>query len=148
MKYCYYVYTHTDPQTHEIVYVGKGVYGRAWDVTRARKQSSGHCDWMKALSDKGYLPVDWVDVTISALTEKEAYEEEKHLLHSIGGTRFNGQSGERNYQAKLTDDEARAIYVSSESVKNLAFAYSVSRAAIYHIKKGTQWRAATYNIRN
>ena len=98
--------------------------------------------------EEGYVPSDWVQIVSQALPEKEAFALEKECLHDSGGTIFNRQSGQRNYQAKLTDEQAREIYLSTESVRSLAEKYQVSRACIYHIKKGTQWRAATAFIRN
>lgn len=38
MNKLFYVYTHTDPITELVVYIGKGCHGRAWDVTRCRGQ--------------------------------------------------------------------------------------------------------------
>lgn len=144
----YYVYQHVHPVTGELVYIGKGTGGRAWDVTRCRGTHRQHQEWMEAMMEEGYVPSDWVQIVNQALPEKEAFALEKECLHDSGGTIFNRQSGQRNYQAKLTDDQAREIYLSDEPVRVLAQRYKVSRACIYHIKKGTQWRAATAFIRN
>jgi DNA invertase Pin-like site-specific DNA recombinase len=103
---------------------------------------------MENLIDKGFVPSDWVELLHRGLEESAAYSLEKEYLHASGGTVFNRQSGERNYQAKLTDSQAREIYVDTTPVRELAVKYGVSRSAIYHIKKGTQWRAATAFIRN
>lgn len=142
----YYVYVHGTPHTNDICYVGKGCYGRAWDVTRNRSGNPEHVAWMKNLSDCGYLPRDWVRIVKHGLTEKAAYRLEKEFLHQIGGTIFNGQSGERNFQAKLTNDQAREIYSrakSGETHKSLASEYGVSRSTVSMIVSRKQWRAAT-----
>ena len=47
-NYC--VYIHVDPRNGNLVYVGKGKYGRAWDVTRARAGHHEHSEWMKEFS--------------------------------------------------------------------------------------------------
>lgn len=139
----YYVYAHVCPITNEIVYIGKGIHGRAWDVTRARKQNSGHCDWMKDLYHRGYLPTAWVEISYEGLAESAAFAKEKELIQ-LFSPKFNiGQSGERNYQAKLTDEQARTIFQSSKLHRELAQEYGVSRSAISMIKTRKQWRAAT-----
>lgn len=139
----YYVYTHEHPETGETVYVGKGTGGRAWDVTRCRGKHKDHQFWMIERMENGYVPSDWVKIVWSNLTEEIAYQKEKELLHEIGGTCFNRQSGERNYQAKLTDDQAREIFKSTELHRVLAEMYGVSRTCIHMIKSRKQWRAAT-----
>lgn len=143
----YYVYVHRDLDDN-IVYVGKGTGGRAWDVTRCRGQHKEHQEWMQKQMERGFIPSDWTDVLYKGLTEKDAYTKEKEILHRIGGTIFNRQSGERNYQAKLTDEQARSIYVSKDNSGVLSRKYGVSRAAIQMIKTGKQWRAATACLRN
>lgn len=144
----YYVYTHQHPSTGHTVYVGKGTGGRAWDVTRCRNKHRQHQEWMLTLMEEGFVPSDWVVIVLKGLTESDAFAGEKELLHTLGGTEFNRQSGERNYQAKLTDAQAREIYISNENSGTLSRLYGVSRAAIQHIKTGKQWRAATACLRN
>ena len=85
---------------------------------------------MQKQMERGFIPSDWTDVLYKGLTEKDAYTKEKEILHRIGGTIFNRQSGERNYQAKLTDEQARSIYVSKDNSGVLSRKYGVSRAAI------------------
>ncbi len=156
----YYVYTHTDPRSHELVYIGKGCGnrfkdlnrkgcgGRAWDVTRNRGGHLEHQIWMQNLMIEGYIPSDWVTVIYRNLSELEAFSKEKLTLHTNGTTRFNRQSGERNYQAKLSDEQAREIYVraKTENHSALAVEFKVSRAAISMINTRKQWKAATANI--
>ena len=144
----YYVYQHRDPRNGDIVYVGKGVHGRAWDVTRARSSNHAHSAWMIELSDLGYLPNEWVEILTKGLSEIEAYRIERELVWKLGETLFNGQIGEKSFRAKLTNDQAREIYLSPENSGDLSRKYGVSRAAIQHIKTGKQWRAATACFRN
>lgn len=98
---------------------------------------------MKELSELGYIPSDWAHVLVYNVSEEAAFDLEKMRLHAIGGTKFNVQSGERNYQAKLTDDQAREIFMRDETHQKLATEFGVSRSAISMIKSRKQWRAAT-----
>lgn len=98
---------------------------------------------MKDLSLLGYLPTAWTRIIESGLSEQQAFKAEKDRLHSIGGTIFNGQSGERNYQVKLTNEQAREIFKRPETHARLAEEFKVSRSAISMIKSRKQWRAAT-----
>lgn len=140
----FYVYLHKDPLTEEVVYVGKGKYGRAWDVTRSRGNSKEHQTWMQKLSLSGYLPCDWVTILEKNLSEAQAFSLEKETLHTLGVTRFNRQSGENQHQAKLSDLQAIEIYHrvwrDKESPRLLSKEFRVSRACIYMIKNKKQWK--------
>lgn len=148
----FYVYQHVDPQTRDIVYVGKGKHGRAWDVTRCRNQHKEHQDWMKELCKFGYVPCDWVVIIEQGLSEEEAFLLEKEWLHSNGCPIYNRQSGEKQHQAKLTNTQAREIYTACElgekTHKALAEEYGVSRSTISMIASGKQWRAITHDLRS
>jgi hypothetical protein len=140
----FYVYLHKDPLTQEVVYVGKGKYGRAWDVTRSRANSKDHQAWMEELSLKGYIPCDWVVILERNLEEAQAFQLEKETLYKLGVTKFNRQSGEKQHQAKLSDAQAIEIYHrvwrDRESPRQLSKEFGVSRACIYMIKKKKQWK--------
>lgn len=148
----FYVYLHTDPDTKEVVYVGKGRNGRAWDVTRSRNQHHKHQAWMKELCNKGYLPCDWVTILHRSLTEEQAFAMEKDYLHTNGVLKFCRQSGERQHQAKLTDAQAVEAYILVKqkgwSHKAVAEKYGVSRSAISMLVTGKQWKATTARLRN
>lgn len=142
----WYVYQHLDPETHEIVYVGHGTLGRAWDVSRNRNQHIDHQDWMYGLTSKGYIPSDWARILQANLTKEEARELEKEYLQSRT-YRFNRQRGQMNYQAKITDAEARAIFLSCKckegTQQEIAEKYGVSRSCVAMIASRKQWRAVT-----
>lgn len=149
MNNIYYVYEHFDPETKQIVYFGKGCYGRAWDVTRARRENKEHQLWMKELSSRGYLPSDWVYIRERELSEKEALELEHYLINNYG-PRFNTQAGEKQHQAKLTNEQAIEIYELANQKKDtpryplhqeLANKYNVSRACISMIANVKQWKS-------
>lgn len=52
------------------------------------------------------------------------------------------RKGEKHHGAKLTAEDARAIFVSSESQRALAKRYGVDKATIQHIKQGKIWKHA------
>jgi hypothetical protein len=139
----YYVYLHTDPKTGEVVYVGKGVGGRAWDVTRCRREHKEHQQWMLSLMEEGYLPTDWVSIYKKNMTEEEAFKEEVAYLHTHGNVKFDRRSGEKNYQAKLTCDQVKKIFLTDKNHTKLAKEYGVSRSCISMIKSRKQWRSTT-----
>jgi hypothetical protein len=146
----YYVYIHVDPITQEIVYIGKGVGGRAWDVTRARGEHKEHQQWMKDLMENGFIPSDWVRIERRQLTEKEALKFETELRHSIGITKFNRQSGERQHRSKMTNEQALKAFElvkEGKTHKEIAEMYGVSRTAISMLLTGKQWRAVTAGVR-
>jgi hypothetical protein len=143
----YYVYQHIDPDTQQVVYIGKGCGGRAWDVTRCRSQNKDHQDWMVSLCQKGFVPSDWVIICHKNLSEAESFLKETEWFHLNGQPKFNRTSGEKNHQSKLTDSQAREIFTltktTNQTHKNIAKDYNVSRAAVSMIASRKQWRAAT-----
>lgn len=148
----YYTYLHIEPDSDplEVVYVGKGRYGRAWDVTRCRSRNSEHQSWMQELSKLGYIPTDWAVILEKNLTEDEAYRLEREYMHNNGAPRFNRNTGENNHQAKMTNEQAReAFRLAKEGVRHQTIAdmFGVSRSAISMIASGKQWRSATADLR-
>lgn len=146
----YYVYAHKDPTTKEIVYIGKGKGGRAWDVTRCRSQHKEHQDWMVALLEQGYLPSDWVIILHKQLSEKEAFDAETSYLQSRL-YKYNRQIGQHARHAKMTNEQAMAAYKMAKvgvAHKDIAELYGVSRSSISMLASGRQWRAVTAGIRN
>lgn len=144
----YYVYTHHDPVTHELMYIGKGSGGRAWDVSRNRSENPLHQKWMLCLLENGYLPIDWTDIESKNLTNEEARKRELQLIHT-NPSRFNRQSGENQHQSKLTNNQAIEIYKrihTGEKARALSEEFKVSRAAIYHIKNKNQWKAVLAGV--
>jgi hypothetical protein len=83
----YYVYVHYE--NGEILYVGKGSGGRAWDARPTTRGNNGghndHCGWIceKILSES-----DFVKIVASRLLSSEALEIEE-LLKRMINPRFN-----------------------------------------------------------
>ena len=146
----FYVYLHVDPSTNEVVYVGKGTNGRAWDVTRCRTENSEHQDWMLELCSIGHTPDEWVVILEKGLSEVAAFKLEKEYFHTHGRPRFNRTGGEKNHQSKLTDQQARDAYLLCHMgmrQKDVAEEFGVSRTAISMITTGKQWKSTTADIR-
>ena len=146
----FYVYMHRCPLTSEIVYVGKGTGGRAWDVTRSRGTFKEHQTWMLELIDQGYVPSDWVFIIHKGLDEREAFNREKEFLYANGHVRFNRYSGERQHQAKLSDQDAIDIYklawTTKEPHSSIAARYGVCRTVISMIKHKKQWKTTLAGV--
>lgn len=146
----FYVYLHVDPLYSQVVYVGKGVHGRAWDVTRCRGQHTEHQDWMKELCELGYVPSDWVKIIHKGLSEQDALALEKAWLHTNGCPVYNRQSGEKQHQSKLTNQQARDAFLLAKAGmlhREIAEEFGVSRSAISMLVAGKQWRAITADLR-
>lgn len=148
----YYVYLHIEPDSdpQEVVYVGKGKYGRAWDVTRSRNHNLDHQEWMQELYDLGYLPTDWVLIINRNLTESEAFRIEKEYTYINGCPKFNRNAGENNHQSKMTNEQAREGYLLAKNGtkhQEIADMFGVCRSAISMIASGKQWKAATADLR-
>ena len=143
----YYIYIHSDPHTKEIVYIGKGCNGRAWDVTRSRTANKDHQNWRVRLIELGNIPTDWVTIIHRNLSEKEAFKIECTWMHENGRPKFNKTGGEKNHQSKISDDQAREIYkltkISDLYHKDIAKQYGISRSAVSMIATKKQWKAAT-----
>ena len=86
----YYWYKHVDPVTKEVVYVGHGSGGRAWQCGSSHSplRSKDHCKWADELLERGVTPDEWVEVGEKGLSKKEAKESELILIHKLK-PRFN-----------------------------------------------------------
>src|SRR5271165_4520673 len=93
----FYVYTHKDPLTDCIVYIGKGKGKRAFHLEHRNKK---HSEWLQNLKCLELMPK--IEILEYFDTEKEAFEKEKELIklhkgkyltnmHS-GGTGFAGEN--------------------------------------------------------
>lgn len=102
-----YVYVHYHPQkakqgVQEVVYVGKGTRGRAWDD---RKRSPNHAQWLRDWQNQGFAPDEFVRIEFRKLTSKQAEKREQELIafyRERGALLFN--DGERTYENKWLPD--------------------------------------------
>ena len=67
----FYVYTHSNPMTKKVFYVGKGTGDRAWDTDREK-------EWHTHVSEIGNIYT--VDIVSNNLTEAEALKQEETLI--------------------------------------------------------------------
>ena len=78
----FYVYTHLDPHSEEIRYVGIGQYDRAWCVRRNQRKNS-HVKWIESLYEEGYNLNHIVSIVANQLTKKEALQIEMDLIKEL-----------------------------------------------------------------
>lgn len=81
----YYWYKHVDPDTKEVVYVGHGSGGRAWQCGSSHSplRSKEHCKWADDLLARGVTPDEWVEVGDRGISKEEAREVEQMLIHEL-----------------------------------------------------------------
>lgn len=81
----YYVYDHFDPVSGEVVYIGLGTMGRAWEAsTRTR----AHKEWCVRLSERGYTPDQYVRLRVRGLRRLVALQLERRAIE-MAKPRFN-----------------------------------------------------------
>ena len=146
-KNIYYVYFHRDPNPleveQEVVYIGKGIYGRAWDVTRCARYNHEHTKWLKQLSLEGYLPPDWVFIFRRNLSEKEAFDFEREMINHYS-PRFNmAIRGSKNHWAKLNEEQVSQIKLrlaQKEPHYIIASDFGIQRTTVSMINTGRNWK--------
>lgn len=139
----HYVYVHKSPYDSKIMYVGKGCYGRAWDVTRCARYNHTHVTWLKELSNQGYIPTDWVQILSKNLSEYDAFQYERELINEMAPEFNMAIRGSNNHWAKLNEDKVTQIkyrLANKESHQTIADNFGVSRAAISMINTGRNWK--------
>ena len=84
------MYVHFDPDTKEILYVGMGVGQRAYTINTSKisdvhyiHRSPEHCEHLKLLMSKGYLPHEWIDFRHKCLDKDTARKFEKELIKEL-----------------------------------------------------------------
>lgn len=81
----YYWYQHVDPDSQEVVYVGYGSGGRAWQCGSSHSplRSKEHCKWADELLERGITPDEWVVIGDRGISKDEAKEIELQLIHEL-----------------------------------------------------------------
>jgi hypothetical protein len=84
----YYVYTHSHPETKEVVYIGKGTAHRAWLCDQSR--TAEHKQWISKLVQQGYTPADFVNIVAQGLDNRSALDIEKETTeeYRISGAKL------------------------------------------------------------
>ena len=75
----YYVYTHVDPRSKVVKYVGIGQYDRAWSA-RQNQRKEKHVAWLEELYKEGFTLADIVQIKVKGLTKKQALEIEREMI--------------------------------------------------------------------
>jgi hypothetical protein len=119
----FYVYSHIDPDTKEIKYIGIGQYDRACSV-RTNNRKEKHYDWLKKQYDKGYTLADIVVIVQKGLTKKDALEIEMLKIKQLKPM-LNELSNPDHWQRgrKQTEDTslfAKALYEMGYGYKRIA----------------------------
>jgi len=78
----FYVYQHANPETGEILYIGKGSYERAW-LCRGSNRSPEYSVYLKNLLENGYTMDDLVTILQKGLTNEAAEKFESKLILEI-----------------------------------------------------------------
>lgn len=103
-QYRSYVYTHIDPRTKDVKYVGAGSGGRAWACNYSPKNSSKgrygnrseeHHKWLSEIFDAGFTMGDIVKIVAQGISRVEALAIEKTEIERYGlHTLFNRPYGQ------------------------------------------------------
>lgn len=112
----YYVYSHNDPVTGDLIYIGMGQGDRAWAI-KSRGRSEDHRRRLEELSSKGFVASDWVRILKRGLSQSDAYELEGRLLAEYKPL-YNKQ-----YLKCMSEQEKQSAYeqhLSGESYSAIA----------------------------
>ena len=95
-EYIYYVYSHIDPRTDELIYVGHGCRGRAWihGSKRTCLRSQEHLDHLESMTLDGLVPTDWVYIVQQGLDKSSACQLEQEIIRSEK-PKYNKPAGEK-----------------------------------------------------
>lgn len=120
----YYVYTHTDPVTGQVRYVGMGSEGRAWQVKKTSQRSAEHYEWAKTHMDAGYTLAEMVNVVRQRLTKEAALELEASLIKEYPSTQLFNVQGTGVYLGKVTEEVeqfAKTLHQMGYGYQRVAF---------------------------
>ena len=133
----YYVYKHIDPETKEIVYIGKGCKGRAWFYGVSTGRGKEHNDYLLELTYKGYTPDAWVELIETQLTEEDAFILELTYLQDLKNLpKYNSK---RDTHCKLSSYDLEEINFWRQqglSYEKIADKLGYSTMTIYRAANG------------
>ena len=140
----HYVYTYSDGG--HIVYVGFGTKNRAWSARYGENDKLQ--DWINKQWARGHLATDYVDIVARGLSEQQARKLEREMIyHHL--PEYNTNYGETHFRAKITEDQAREIYMARKDGKTysvLAEKYGLDYSTVRAIGTGKNWRFATEKL--
>lgn len=118
----YYVYSYRDEEEDEVVYIGHGCKGRAWNCSAMRGDSLERAEWKEIQLSKGLLPCDWVHIECRGLTKQEARDLERRLIKDIEPVLNKHYNRNYNFSSVSQDEINRWIKLRNEglSYKDIA----------------------------
>ena len=118
-KPIYYVYSHVDPITKDVLYVGHGTRGRAWNIAyeHTLTRSQPHGKHLVRLIYDGFLACDFVNILHRNLFKTDACAIERDLIESLS-PKYNKDIGLSNL--RLTPD----VYDAALSLRSEGNSYS------------------------
>lgn len=126
----HYVYEHYDPATEEIVYVGCGSGGRAWNFNKPFR-TEDHWNWFQGQVVKGHHPGQLVRVISWDLSKSLAHALEQFRIYQVL-PRFNRSIRSRHQVFGVADyDAARRLRDSGLSYAAIADALGFSAMTIH-----------------
>lgn len=135
----FYVYTHKDPATGEIVYVGKGTRERAW-ICRghtAGGRSAEHAQWLNHIHERGYTMLDVVSIVESNMEKSPALKKELEMIDALRPLFNKNFSYPRTAVSKAEACAIRELYSKGQcSMSFLANSYGTSTMTIQRIISG------------
>lgn len=130
----YYVYTHRKPETNEVLYVGRGSGGRAWQTGASHRCNPAHQDWLKAMMyQENITMANIVVIEASNLYFEDSVQIEKDLIEEFNPI-FNRKMG---VPFKLSEEdikEARRV----KDTQNITYSELAEK---YNVSTMTMWRA-------
>lgn len=147
----YYVYLHIDPNTKQVVYIGKGTKDRAWQF---HNRKDDHKSWALSLIQNGLEPI--VKLIHVFKNEEDAYIREEMLIsffRSINIELFNVMPGGRGAPSGPKNHRFGVPHTKEHRLKNSLAHLGVLKPDISEvtrkrmigntIKKGTKSKPET-----
>ena len=78
----YYVYSYRDEEEN-VVYIGHGCKGRAWNCGYMRGDTLERQEWKETQIANGLLPCDWVHIERRGLSKQQALDMERRLIKDV-----------------------------------------------------------------
>lgn len=134
----YYVYSHIDPETKDVLYVGRGYGPRAYTTNSNVGNSRGdrspeHSLHLHQLMNLGYLPHEWVVFLSRNLSKQSSVDLEKKYIENFN-PKFNNKLGPKNIE--FTVEQLKEISDMREnkmSYEDIGKSFDCSRSTIHRL---------------